>query len=57
MRKLLEILLQQQDSSLKSYNPLGIKLIDGYIELVEKEDPLSWAFKANTNDSRESLKK
>ena len=31
---------QSSDSNLDNYNPFGIELIDGYIELVKKEDPL-----------------
>ncbi len=32
---------QSTDSNLENYNPYGIELIDGYIELVKKEDSLS----------------
>ena len=32
---------QSSNTNLDNYNPLGVELIDGYIELVEKGDPLS----------------
>ena len=32
---------QSSDTNFNSYSPLGIKLIDGYIEIVKKGDPLS----------------
>ena len=32
---------QSSDPNLNNYNPLGIKLIDDYIEIVKKGDPLS----------------
>jgi len=32
---------QSSDESLPNYNPEGIKLIDGYIELIKEDDPLA----------------
>ena len=38
---------QSSDESLSSYNPNGIMLVDGYIELVEEGDPLAGSSNEN----------
>ena len=38
---------QSTDSTLTNYNPLGIELIDGFIEVVQVGDPLAGLFNEN----------
>lgn len=40
---------QSTDPSLPRYDPHGIPLIEGYIELVDEDDPLVGSFKENLN--------